>query len=366
MSFNRGTIYVLKALNLRRRFIMNKRVQTIAAIAGAAIICGAGGYYLSTKQSSTKIKTLNQQLEAVLAESASTSRTVYVPIDDIKTGKVIKKKLVQAVEIKSSVDASSFLTEADFGKTALVTLPAGTPIYSCCVSTEFDPDSEGLREVETSYLWLGLNTKEDDFVDLRIMYPNGEDYVIASKKQVKSLNFTGNLAYFWLTEDELLRLNGAVVDAAIKPGAKIYTTVYVQPELQDASKVTYTPNADVISVIAESPNIVNESAKELSKVARLALEKRIAEFKEKYPDLTIEDIIKNHVLNEAEVPAEGANNADVQAGDSNVDQDIQIGDVSDDTDVSIDAPSDSADDQDNITAPDESPEPADDLIYSLD
>jgi hypothetical protein len=85
----------------------------------------------------------------------------------------------------------------------------------------------------------------------------------------------------WMTEEEILSLDSAAVDANINDGV-IYVTRYVEPDVQDASIVDYQPNADVLERMASDPNIVELSKRELSVTARKELEDRLAAYEEKY------------------------------------------------------------------------------------
>ena len=136
--------------------------------------------------------------------------------------------------------------------------------------------------------------KDNDYVDVRVMFPNGEDYIVAAKKSLQNVNILLNSCYLWLTEDENDLLSAAIVDANIN-GAKIYVNRYVRPEVQDANIVTYNPNADVIAAMQMNPNIVEEAANALSETARKDTEKRLSEFRELYPEYIIDDQLVDDV-----------------------------------------------------------------------
>jgi hypothetical protein len=117
----------------------------------------------------------------------------------------------------------------------------------------------------------------NDTVDVRIFYPNGESYVVLAKKEIKGLLPDTLGVYFWLEEEELLRMSAAIVDAGLYPGSRLYVTKYIEPNIQEASVVTYTPSLSILSLIENDPNIIERCSQDLSKGVRKALENRLAE-----------------------------------------------------------------------------------------
>lgn len=117
-------------------------------------------------------------------------------------------------------DTTLLFTLDDVGKVDCVDIAQGQTIMKNMV--EFD-DYIHFYEKECSFIWLSSNLKENDQVDIRILFPNGEDYVVVAKKTLKSPQIAVNNVFLWLSEDEILKLDSAVVDANLN-GAKLYTT----------------------------------------------------------------------------------------------------------------------------------------------
>ena len=109
---------------------------------------------------------------------------------------------------------------------------------------------------------LPINVDVGDFVDIRITFPNGQDYIIVSKKEIK--NIQGNTITFELPEQDILMLNSAIVESYIMTASNIYIAKYVEPGLQEKAINTYTPTTEVIKLIANDSNIVSSAKKELA------------------------------------------------------------------------------------------------------
>ena len=71
-------------------------------------------------------------------------------------------------------------------------------------------------------------------------------------------------------------MSAAIVDAALYNGTQLVTTKYIEPNIQDASVITYTPSLQVLGMIEKDPNIVKRSSQELNKRLRKSLENRLA------------------------------------------------------------------------------------------
>ena len=117
--------------------------------------------------------------------------------------------------------------------------------------------------------------EEYDFVDVRIMFPTGEDLTVLSKKSVHNLIRDNCVFNSYLTEDEILRMASATVDAYTVTGSYIYTTRYVEPNLQEESVPNYVVRPEVIDLINSDPNILSIAKETLNLEARINLEQRL-------------------------------------------------------------------------------------------
>lgn len=274
---------------------MKKRMSLIAALLLAASLT-AGIGYAAVKCMAIKNND-DQSIQILQQQITSNTKSGYVALKDIKAGEVLTDSMVQfTTTMISDVDQSMFMNSEDIGKAASSSITAGMPIYKEDISPE-EPDA--LRERECSFIWLSSNLKDYDFVDVRIMFPNGEDYIVAAKKAIYDTRISVNDVFLRLTEEEIQLLDSAIVDANMHD-AKIYVTKYTNPTIQEASEVSYSPSSDVMRVIASDPNIVETSAAALSVDARAAMDKRLKLFEEAYPDFSItEEIGSNSRYDEA-------------------------------------------------------------------
>lgn len=261
-------------MRIRRRIKRATRQYIIVAficiivIGGAAIITSI----ILTNQ-------IKDEYEHLLAEAnlekERNTRNVYLAATDIKTGDFISKDNVEQKTVYASQPEDTYITSEDIGKVAMVDIPAGTHVQSSMLTG--NTISSELRELQYDVININTNITANDTVDVRISYPNGESYIILSKKLLKGYSPETVTCFFWLNEEELLRMSAAIVDAGLYPGSRIYVSKYIEPRIQEASMVNYVPSLSILTLIENDPNIVTICSQDLNREVRKALENRLAD-----------------------------------------------------------------------------------------
>ena len=151
---------------------------------------------------------------------------------------------------------------------AKVTMNANTVITPNLIVQSDEVVSDDTREQEYNMVVLPVDLMTDDYVDIRLMTPSGQDFIVVSKAKVTiPVNADGSYVTdtmkVSLREDEILSMSSAIVEAYGLLGAKLYATKYVEPGMQEPSAPTYTPTAAVTSQIDNNPNIVEKAKEEL-------------------------------------------------------------------------------------------------------
>ena len=137
-----------------------------------------------------------------------------------------------------------------------------TVITQNAVALEEEQLTDDVRTMEYNMLMLPINVTIGDYVDVRITFPNGQDFIVIAKKEIK--NIQGNTVTFEMTEEEILMLNSAVVESYIMKASNIYVAKYVEPGMQEKASNTYTPTSEVIRLINTDSNIVAEAKQGLA------------------------------------------------------------------------------------------------------
>ena len=105
-----------------------------------------------------------------------------------------------------------------------VNIPAnicGNIIISVQKTTEYVSDS---KEFYIDYVIIGDEQEIDKFLDIRIRFPNGEDYIVLTDKSITYM--TENGFYMYLDEKEVHMLSSARTDVEVYGGAMLYLSSY--------------------------------------------------------------------------------------------------------------------------------------------
>ena len=148
------------------------------------------------------------------------------------------------------------------GYKSKIDLSAGT-ILSYDLVYEGEAVTNDIRYVEYNMLVLPTTIMVGDYIDIRLTLPSGQDLIVVSKKEVKSM--LGDTIGLELSEGEILMMESAIVEAYIMTASKLYAIQYIEPGIQEPARKTYTPTEAVQGLIQRDPNITAEAKTELQK-----------------------------------------------------------------------------------------------------
>lgn len=138
------------------------------------------------------------------------------------------------------------------GYKSKIDLEAGTIICDNMLYEEELGKSERIQEYNMLQLPVQLDAGE--YVDIRFLLSNGQDYIVVSHKEVQDI--TEGTIWLQLSEEEILLMSNAIVEAYTSPASNLYVTKYVEPGTQGAASITYIPSNEVINLINQDANIV--------------------------------------------------------------------------------------------------------------
>lgn len=188
---------------------------------------------------------------------ANYMKEVKVLNKDVIQGEIITDDMVSTTKVHITTVPTNALTYSPAGKVAKYNISANVPLTENMVADEIK--SADVREQELNTIVMPSDLAESDYVDVRIMYTNGTDYIVLAQKQVKKI--VGQTMWINLTEDERLLLNSAVVDSFLNPGTKLYATKYTDPSAQIKS-VSDSDVQDSLEVTTDSATTTTGAADE--------------------------------------------------------------------------------------------------------
>ena len=146
---------------------------------------------------------------------------------------------------------------------AKVNMYANTLITTDLISRGDSVVQDDIRKQEYNVVILPMDLATGDYIDIRLMLPNGQDFIVVSKKEVEIpvVGGTDSEDTIWvnLSEDEILHMSSAIMDAARINGAKLYATKYTEPGMQNAATPTYIVSAENSQLLQRDPNILQNA-----------------------------------------------------------------------------------------------------------
>ena len=188
-------------------------------------------------------------------QTAAASKQVYALRSDIKSGQPITTADLVAQTVVTNLSTSEIATGADLTENtvAKIDLGQGTILTQSMIVESDETVQDSLRVQELNMLTLPADLETNDYIDIRLVFPNGQDYIVVSKKRV--IQSTETTVFVKLSEEEILTMSNAIVESYITEGSLLYATKYVDPGIQNASAPTYTVSKEVLDLIDTNPNV---------------------------------------------------------------------------------------------------------------
>ncbi len=216
------------------------------------------------------------------AEMSKTVRS-YVLTKEVFAGDEITADIVKTVDFSTPENGAVIKSEdkdSIIGAYARVRMDAGTVLGEDMLSKEALEASDH-RSFEVFLPYMPESLKVNDFVDIRISFPDGEDFIVIPHKRVYAL--TGDEAettgiVLKLSEEEILRYRSACVDGKEYADTVIYALPYCGDYQYEATDY-YPVNDEVFSLLQWDPNIMDLYVLENENARRENLEDAIFDYK---------------------------------------------------------------------------------------
>ena len=188
-----------------------------------------------------KFRERAEYAEQELAAYRSETVSVLCASKNIEAGKEIcEEDLVIGEFPIDSVPENTILNLSDaVGRTAKIPLYKNTYLTTDMLyeSALLGPE----REIEYFCIDVNGNVTKGSYVDVRLCFEDGSDYVVLSRKRIEGISEDRNSVILHVNEEELLRMGNAVAKLKEHEGRRIYAVEYPYGELQEPSKVDYVP-----------------------------------------------------------------------------------------------------------------------------
>ena len=231
--------------------------------------------YTGDKSSLTEVSSRDDVVQddegAYIVDTTNSSDKITRVYQEATTGEyyVYKLDTNSMTTANNKARVKEYITLQEAPVVAKVTMNKNTVITPNLVVQSDEVVTDDVRQQEYNMVVLPVDLMTNDYIDIRLMTPSGQDFIVVSKAEV---DIPTNLDGSYITdtirvnlrEDEILSMSSAIVEAYGLLGSKLYATKYVEAGMQEAALPTYTPNAAVTAQIQSNPNIVSIASEELA------------------------------------------------------------------------------------------------------
>ena len=208
---------------------------------------------------------------AYIVDSTNSSDKITRVYQEATTGEyyVYKIDTTSMTTGSTKTRVKEYLSLTNVPVVAKVSMNKNTVVTPYLVVQSDEVVTDDVRQQEYNMVVLPVDLMTNDYIDIRLMTPAGQDFIVVSKAKVDvPMNTDGTYVTDTirvnLREDEILSMSSAIVEAYGLLGSKLYATKYVEAGMQEPSLPTYTPNAAVTAQIQSDPNIVSVASEELA------------------------------------------------------------------------------------------------------
>ncbi len=255
--------------------IIRQRKRNLVLAMAIGIVVGIIPFGILGIYSHIKTDELKTELIAVKSEMSSRKlRHVYILKNKKQKGEELRNTDLIECDIYSKDEVFAVTKSEDLiGKKLKIDVGEMSVINTDMLYKEDISDDVRLHE----YLFLDLHDEitEGSYIDIRIAFPNGEDYIVAEHKRVEKRNESS--IYVYVNEEEILLLSSAKVDLNTYVGARVYAILYAR-DYQNPANKDYTANEHVCELAEWDPNMIKKVFTDEGRARRKELENNMAEF----------------------------------------------------------------------------------------
>jgi len=161
---------------------------------------------------------------------------------------------------------TEMLIENLVGRVVKANVSANTLIIDSLLYPEGAEPTKDERIQEFNFLKLPSDLVTNDYVDIRIRFPHGEDYGVLIGKKVEKIAGE-NTIFIKLNEEEIMTMGSAIIEAYMQTGVSLYANKYTDP-------ATQLFNEEIVDYVAKYDYAVERLIKEKTE---LELRREIAD-----------------------------------------------------------------------------------------
>lgn len=240
----------------KRRFFILAIIVVVVAVAGV------GGYFVVNLYNTTVTDLHNQNIaqeeeitllygdieyyESLLINTYCFNRAMAAGETIAATDIEMRQSAVTATPLDIFIDINDII-----GKSVKIGCTEGTIISQSIVMPE--PLKANERELDIVLDEVPIALKEGAYVDIRVSFPLGQDYIAMSRKKV--IGIYNNVLKLIVDQKDIYTYESMKTDAAIYVATKLYAVKYVEPGIQSAAVTYYPVSREIMETMLLDENI---------------------------------------------------------------------------------------------------------------
>ncbi len=232
---------------MRKRMIIAVLVTMILTLA----VAGAIGYFIISNQNKTidELNSLAASSKALAFSKEIKANSIITPSDiteiavkdtSYAAGGYYKSEgssgfvhyIITKDDVGNNIENKISMKKEDlYGRVVKGNVSKNTPILDSLLYAPNEETSADERIQEFNFIYIPSDLVENDYIDVRIQFPTGEDYLVLVGKKIEK--YSGNTTIFMkLTEDEIMTMGSAIIEAYMQKGVRLYANKYTDPATQ--------------------------------------------------------------------------------------------------------------------------------------
>jgi hypothetical protein len=219
-------------------------------------------------QKNLEIATLQEKVDII-----DEMTIVYRLTADVKSGNECYDYELEPIEVPiSAVSDTNIISDTDIiGKHYKLNLKQGTWLVK-----ELFEDfivTKDMRKMDVVFDEIPIGLEAGDYIDVRISFPLGQDYIALSHKRVDEIN--GSTVKLIVEQRDFYMYESMKTDIATYRSTKIYGAQYLEAGIQEAATTYYPVNLEVLKTMLLDPNMSTGDYSEILKL-RKQLEEQLS------------------------------------------------------------------------------------------
>ncbi len=240
---------------------------------------GANYFYFGIYE---KNKIIENYEEKMAEYKFDRNTNCYILTKNVTKNNPLKMDNLKAVKIPKDLDSANLIKDSKKIKQSFYAndYKEGTILYKNMLYN-YNHLASDLRLYEIASLNLPSAIEIGNYIDVRLNFPDGSDYVVLAKKKIRSIKINEKkknetLCTLYLNAEEISRLALAKVDAHRDGNVKLYSTIYLDPQTQKASEITYPSQSMMTIDKRDNPEPLISSTENKAELEEMKVEEALS------------------------------------------------------------------------------------------